>query len=99
MLNLLCIPFLLLLTHPQALRLRLQPELLGRNTMCHDSESNPQLSLAFIRLLNNLTDYNAERDNWGFNCNKQSVKGSGSSPQSRAKGSEGRITERGNKKD
>jgi len=30
-LNLLCIPFLLLLTHPQALSLRLQPELLGRN--------------------------------------------------------------------
>ena len=30
-LNLLCIPFLLLLTHPQALRLRLQPELLGHN--------------------------------------------------------------------
>ena len=33
MLNLLCIPFLLLLTHPQALSLRLQPELLGRNTL------------------------------------------------------------------
>jgi len=31
MLNLLCIPFLSLLTHPQALRLRLQPELLGYN--------------------------------------------------------------------
>jgi len=31
-LNLLCIPFLLLLTHPQALRLRLQPELLDCNT-------------------------------------------------------------------
>jgi len=30
-LNLLCIPFLLLLTHPQALSLRLQPELLGCN--------------------------------------------------------------------
>jgi len=33
MLNLLCIPFLLLLTHPQALSLRLQPELLGRNSL------------------------------------------------------------------
>ena len=33
MLNLLCIPFLLLLTHPQALSLRLQPELLGRNRL------------------------------------------------------------------
>jgi len=32
MLNLLYIPFFLLLTHPQALRLRLQPELLGRNS-------------------------------------------------------------------
>jgi len=32
MLNLLCIPFLSLLTHHQALRLRLQPELLGHNT-------------------------------------------------------------------
>ena len=31
-LNLLCISFLLLLTHPQALSLRLQPELLGHNT-------------------------------------------------------------------
>jgi len=31
MLNLLCIPFPLLLTHPQALSLRLQPELLGHN--------------------------------------------------------------------
>ena len=28
-----CIPFLLLLTHPQALSLRLQPELLGRNNI------------------------------------------------------------------
>ena len=33
MLNLLCIPFLLLLTHPQALSLRLQPELLGHNNV------------------------------------------------------------------
>ena len=33
MLNLLYIPFLLLLTHPQALSLRLQPELLGHNTI------------------------------------------------------------------
>ena len=28
---------------------------------CHDSESNSQLSLAFIGLLNNLTDYNAKK--------------------------------------
>ena len=27
----------------------------------YDSESNPQLSPAFIRLLNNLTDYNAKK--------------------------------------
>ena len=32
-LNLLCIPFPLLLTHSQALSLRLQPELLGCNTV------------------------------------------------------------------
>jgi len=32
MLNLLCIPFLLLLTHPQVLSLRLQPELLVLQT-------------------------------------------------------------------
>ena len=28
---------------------------------CHDLESNPQLSPAFIGLLNNLTDYNAKK--------------------------------------
>jgi len=28
---------------------------------CHDSESNPQLSPAFIGLLNNLTDYNTTK--------------------------------------
>jgi len=28
---------------------------------CHDSESNPQISPAFIDLLNNLTDYNAKK--------------------------------------
>ena len=42
---------------------------------------------------------NAERGNWGFNCDEQKVKGSGSSPQSCAKGLEGRMAERGDKKD
>ena len=40
-----------------------------------------------------------ERDKWRFDCNKQNVKSSGSSPQSRAKGSKERITERDDKKD
>jgi len=39
----------------------------------------------------------AERCKWGFSCYKQKVKGSSSSPQLRAKGSKGRITERGDK--
>ena len=29
--------------------------------LCHDSGLNPQLSLAFIGLLNNLTDYNTAK--------------------------------------
>jgi len=33
-----------------------------------------------------------------FNCDKQKVNGSGNSPQLRAKGSEGRMAERGDKK-
>ena len=32
-----------------------------RGGSCHDSDSNPQLSSAFIGLLNNLTDYNATK--------------------------------------
>jgi len=47
----------------------------------------------------NRSGLNTERDKWGFDCNKQSVERSSNSPQSRAKGSEGRITERGDKKD
>jgi len=35
----------------------------------------------------------------GLNCNEQKVEGSGSSPQLHAQGSEGRIAERGDKKD
>jgi len=35
MLSLLCIPFLLLPTHPQALSLKLQPELLGCNIIVY----------------------------------------------------------------
>jgi len=34
-----------------------------------------------------------------FDCNEKKVKGSGSSPQSCAKGSEERMTERGDKND
>ena len=41
----------------------------------------------------------AERCKRGFSCYKQKVRSSGSSPQSRAKGSEGRITERSDKND
>jgi len=40
-----------------------------------------------------------ERGKRGFDCDKQNVEGSGSSPQSRAKGSEERITEGDNRKD
>ena len=43
--------------------------------------------------------FDIERGKWGFSYDKQKVNGSGSSPQSRAKGSEGRMTERGDKKD
>jgi len=32
-----------------------------RMPVCHDSESNPKFSPAFIGLLNNLMDYNASR--------------------------------------
>jgi len=42
---------------------------------------------------------NGERCKGGFSCYKQNEKGSGSSPQSRAKGSRGRMTERGDKSD
>ena len=55
MLNLLCIPFPLLLTHPQALRLRLQPELLGHNSQVldrHDLEYKMQVSLEIWTKLN-----------------------------------------------
>jgi len=38
-----------------------------------------------------------ERCKRGFSCYKQIVKSSGSSPQSRAKGSRGRVTERDDK--
>ena len=41
----------------------------------------------------------SEQGKWGFDCDEQNVEGSGSSPQLYAKGSEGRITERGDKKD
>jgi len=40
-----------------------------------------------------------ERGKRRFDCNKQKVEGSGGSPQLRTKGSEERITERGDKKD
>ena len=40
-----------------------------------------------------------KRGKWGFNCDEQRVNGSSSSPQSHAKGSEGRMTERGDKND
>ena len=40
---------------------------------------------------------NSERGKWGFSCYKQNVKGSGNSPQLRAKGSKGRMTKRGDK--
>ena len=40
-----------------------------------------------------------ERCKRGFNCYKQNEKGSGSSPQSHAKGSRGKMTERGDKSD
>ena len=41
----------------------------------------------------------AERCKRGFSCYKQNEKGSGSSPQLRAKGSRGRMTEKGDKSD
>jgi len=31
------------------------------SSLCHDSESNPQFSPAFIGLLNNLRDYNTPK--------------------------------------
>jgi len=40
---------------------------------------------------------NAERGKRGFSCYKRKVKGSSSSPQLRAKGSKGRMIERGDK--
>jgi len=40
-----------------------------------------------------------ERGKRGFSCDKQKINGSGSSPQLHAKGSEGRMVERGDKKD
>ena len=40
-----------------------------------------------------------ERCKRGFSCYKQNVKGSGSSPQLCAKGSRGRMIERGDKSD
>ena len=42
---------------------------------------------------------NGERGKRGFSCYEQKVKGSSSSPQSHAKGLEGRMTERGDKND
>jgi len=45
--------------------------------------------------LNLRTWRHAERGKRGFDCDEQKVEGSGNSPQSCAKGSEGKITERG----
>ena len=56
----------------------------------------------FQKCLTNLKEKiptDAERCKRGFSCYKQKVRRSGSSPQSRAKGSKGRMTERGDKND
>jgi len=44
-------------------------------------------------------EVDAERGKRRFNCDEQKVNSSGSSPQLRAKGSEGRMAERDDKKD
>jgi len=65
------------------------------------SETVQQLYEAHSNLLSLLSPalakagFDSERCKRGFSCYKQNVKGSGSSPQSCAKGSRGRMTERG----
>ena len=50
---------------------------------------------ADFKVLNICSQLAGERGKRGFSCDEQKVNGSSSSSQSRAKGSEGRMVERG----